>query len=187
MVHRGSSSGVNFYSQSPQVQHPVEANPILRKASEGSVGVLFLLLSWRSLSTYELADSFASKRMRLCSVLPTMFILVSNMAGFIINVMRPNNFKSMLKAILALNMIREAVEVCFNICKIVFKTDYTTTPKEVYFGRFFGNIWWISLCASFSKSRWVSSRQRRSYFYTHAQKDDDMDESRSHSFYNQHS
>ena len=48
--------------QPPQVQHPQEVNPLLKKATEGSVGLLFLLLTWRSLSTYELAgeDSIIS-------------------------------------------------------------------------------------------------------------------------------
>ena len=41
--------------QQPSVQHPQEVNPLLKKASEGSVGLLFLLLTWRSLSTYEMA------------------------------------------------------------------------------------------------------------------------------------
>ena len=104
------------------------------------------------------SDSFGSKFMRLISVIPTMIILATNMAGFIINVMKPNNFKSMLKAILALNIVRESVEVCFNVFMILFRNEFTSIPKEVYFGRFFSNIWWLSLCVSFSKSRWVSSK-----------------------------
>ena len=98
--------------------------------------------------------------MRLVSVLPTMIILATNMAGFIINVIKPSNFKSMLKTILALNIIRESVEVCFNIFMIIFRNEFTMIPKEVYFGRFFSNIWWLSLCVSFSKSRWVSNKSK---------------------------
>ena len=99
--------------------------------------------------------------MRMCSVLPTMALLVSNMGGFVINVMKPDNFKAMLKAILAFNIIRESTEVCFNICMIIFKSGRVSSiPREVYFGRFFGNVWWLSLCVSFSKSRWVSKSSR---------------------------
>ena len=36
----------------PHVQHPNDINPLLKKATEGSRGVLFLLLIWRTLSTY---------------------------------------------------------------------------------------------------------------------------------------
>ena len=96
--------------------------------------------------------------MRLISVLPTMIILATNMAGFIINMMKPSNFKSKLKAILALNIVRESIEVCFNVFMILIRNEFTSIPKEVYFGRFFSNIWWLSLCVSFSKSRWVSSK-----------------------------
>ena len=52
-----SSQYSQFQQRQPQpsVQHPQEVNPLLKKATEGSVGLLFLLLTWRSLSTYELA------------------------------------------------------------------------------------------------------------------------------------
>ena len=43
---------------------------------------------------------------------------------------------------------------------IIFRNEFTMIPKEVYFGRFFSNIWWLSLCVSFSKSRWVSNKSK---------------------------
>ena len=50
--------------------------------------------------------------------------------------------------------------MCFNVFMILIRNEFTAIPKEVYFGRFFSNLWWLSLCVSFSKSRWVSSKSR---------------------------
>jgi len=140
----------------PNVQHPQEINPLMKKASETSICLLFLLLTWRTISVYELADSFSSSYMRFVTVLPIMLIFCSNIIGFALNISKPANFKSYMKLILALNTIREFVEAFYNIFMIVIRTsEYNTIPKEVYFGRFFSNIWWLSLCTSFSRSRWV--------------------------------
>jgi hypothetical protein len=139
-------------------QQPAQQlNPLLKQASTASIGILFVLLIWRSLASYELADQFNSGTFRLLAVTPTVLILVSNLMGFIINFMKPFNFKNLLKFILALNITREFVELLYNVVMLVVNSSNSQIPREVYFGRFFMNVWWLSLCITFSKSRWVAA------------------------------
>jgi hypothetical protein len=140
-----------------QGQHPQQLNPLLKQASSASIGILFVLLIWRSLASYELADQFNSGTFRLLAVTPTVLILIANLMGFIINVMKPFNFKNFLKFILALNITREFIELLYNAAMLVVNSSNSQIPREVYFGRFFMNVWWLSLCITFSKSRWVAS------------------------------
>jgi hypothetical protein len=134
---------------------PENINPLIKQASTASVGVLFGLLIWRSLSSYELADQFVSDAMRLILVVPVIGILILNVAGFVLNLMKPLNFKNHLKAILAMNIVREWVELAYNAVKLVTVSSKSSIPREVYFGRLFVNVWWTLLCFSFSRSRWV--------------------------------
>jgi hypothetical protein len=134
---------------------PENINPLIKQASTASVGVLFGLLIWRSLSSYELADQFVSDAMRLVLVVPVIGILIFNVVGFILNLIKPLNFKNHLKAILAMNIVREWVELAYNAVKLVTVSSKASIPREVYFGRLFVNVWWTLLCFSFSRSRWV--------------------------------
>ena len=38
---------------------------------------------------------------------------------------------------------------------LVTNTPNSGISRDIYFGRFFMNVWWLSLCVTFSKSRWV--------------------------------
>jgi len=141
--------------QIPRVQHPKEENPLVKQASVISVCILFILLTWRSLSAYELADQFTSSLVRTIAVAPSVGILLLNMVGFVINAMKPYSFKNQLKAILAINIIREIVELMYNMLMLIMSTAISPIPREVYFGRFFMSVWWLLLLTKFSKSRWV--------------------------------
>ena len=132
-----------------------QLNPLLKQAGTVSICILFILLIWRSLAAYELADQFNSGTLRILAVSPTVLILCCNLMGFVINVMRPYNFKNFLKFILALNITREFVELLYNVVMLVANTSTSGISRDVYFGRFFMNVWWLSLCGTFSKSRWV--------------------------------
>ena len=142
--------------QQPVVQHPASPSPLARKVNSVSVGLLFMLLVWRNLSVYELADQFVSKRMRLLTLPPLVVILLSNLLGFLMNVMRPHGFKNLLKLILAANTSRESVELVYNVAMVFSRSRYSSIPRDVYVGRFFMNVWWTAFCLSFSRSRWVA-------------------------------
>jgi hypothetical protein len=132
-------------------------NPLLKQANTFSVGLLFMLLVWRNLGVYELADQFVSLRMRALTLPPLIAIMIANLAGFLINVMKPQGFKNQLKVILAVNTVREWIEMVYNIVVVIGSSRYSSIPRDVYIGKFFMNVWWIAFCVSFSKSRWVLS------------------------------
>jgi hypothetical protein len=150
-----AGSTQSYQGHTPTQQPPPHENPLLKQASMASIGALFLLLVWRTMVSYELADQFATPFMRLITVTPTIAILVANLLGFVGNVMKPLNYKNVLKFILALNVGREVVEAAYNAIMLIATGPNSIIPREVYFGRFFMNIWWGFLCLSFSKSRWV--------------------------------
>jgi hypothetical protein len=142
------------YNNYQQQQQPPLINPLLKQAGTASIGLLFSLLIWRSFSAFEMADQFVSP-LRLFALIPIIIISCANAFGFILNFMKPLNFKNHLKFILFLNIIREWVELIYNMIMLIITTSTSTIPRQTYFGRFFMNCWWSILCVSFSKSRWV--------------------------------
>ena len=134
-----------------------QVNPLLKQVSTASIGLLFALLIWRSLSAYELADQFSSGSLRLLAVTPTVFILCANLAGFVVNMFRPVGFKNHLKLILVMNICREIAELVYNMLMVLFTSSQSAIPREVYFGRFMMSSWWLFLTLGFAKSRWVST------------------------------
>lgn len=143
---------------------------LLKQASSASIGVLFALLTWRSLTAYEMADSFRNSFVRAMSVAPSIALLAMNLIGFVVNWMRPLNFKNYLKVILSLNIVREWVELAYNLLMIVLTSSRSAIPREVYFGRVFMNVWWTALTMAFSKSRWVSTEVFKSQLERQQQK-----------------
>ena len=135
-------------------------HPVMKTVTGGAVGVLFIMLTWRSLSSYELAEQFSNPFLKFMAKTPTILIMVANILGIVTNIVKPKNFKNVMKSILAVNMIREIVESIYNVMKITVNhsTLSDDLPKGIYFGRLFGNVWWMLLCISFSKSRWSSGQ-----------------------------
>jgi hypothetical protein len=129
----------------------------VKRASAASVAVLFGLLVWRSLSSYELADQFSSTILRVTTLVSVVAVLTLNAGGLIVSLAKPLDFKNQLKAVLALNILREWLELAYNVVMVLLGSSRLGVPREVYVGRIFMNIWWSLLCFSFSKSRWVLS------------------------------
>ena len=113
-------------------------NPLLRQIPAASLFTLFLLLIWRSLAAYELASQFSTDSfLRIFTLTPSLTILVCNLLGFIITAFRPHNFKNYLKVLLAINMVREFMELFYNLVKIILSSSTSFIPREVYVGRLF--------------------------------------------------
>lgn len=138
-------------------QQPSKVNPLLMRSTTASVCLLFGLLIWRSLASYEMADQFSSQTMRLLATIPVIMILFANVVGLAVNLIKPLNFKNHLKAILAANIMREWIEVTYNLFMMLFAASNAAIPRTEYMGRIFMNVWWNLICFSFIKSRWVLS------------------------------
>ncbi len=155
----------HFHQQVQQIDPAHEAqvaaqnNPLLKQATSATITILFIMLLWRSLLSYELADQFSTEYIRMMAVLPTIGLLCSNLVAFFTALTRPNNLnKNLLKTILAANIIREYIELAYNVVMLVLNNPTAQVPREIYFGRFFGNVWWLLLTSSFSKTRWTLSQ-----------------------------
>jgi len=129
--------------------------PLLNRVSTVSVCMMFGLLIWRSLASYEMANEFASQPLRLLTTAPVIAILVANVVGLAANLLSPLNFKNYLKAIVAANVLREWVEAVYNVFMLFFASSDSDKPMGEYLGRIFMNIWWNVLCFTYIKSRWV--------------------------------
>ena len=129
--------------------------PLLNRVSTVSVCMMFGLLIWRSLASYELANEFTAEPLRLLATAPVIAILVANVAGLAVNLLSPLNYKNYLKAIVAVNVLREWTEAVYNIFMLFFASSDSDKPMGEYLGRIFMNIWWNVLCFTYIKSRWV--------------------------------
>lgn len=134
-----------------------KVHPLLMRSTTASVCLLFGLLIWRSLASYEMADQFSSQTVRLLTTIPIVMILFANVVGLAVNLIKPLNFKNHLKAILAANIMREWVEAAYNLFMMLFAASNAAIPRTEYMGRIFMNVWWNLICFSFIKSRWVLS------------------------------
>lgn len=144
----------NKRSASNSLQDRIEhAMPYLTQANPASIGILFLLLIWRLLGIYEIADNKGNQISAIAVKYGTVCLLACNVAGFLAAVFRPVALKNHLKVILASNILREGLEAMFNMFMIL---TAKATLRELHFGRLLMNLWWGYLCFSFSKSRWVA-------------------------------
>ena len=151
-----AASSSNSGSQHPAAIARPELNPLVRQTTTASIALLFGLLIWRSLTSFELASQFTNSSLLLLALVPSVALLVTNIAGFLLNIIKPYNFKNHLKVILAINIVREWIELIYSLIMIViWSPSSSSLPRETYFGSIFMNIWWCVVCFSFSRSRWV--------------------------------
>lgn len=145
---RFSNQNSRFTVENEDTQRAM--NPLLKQANTASIGLLFILLLWRTVSCFEMVDSISSSYRKTLILVPASILAIANAVGFVVNLIRPLNFKNHLKFIVALNLMRESTEIVYNILMVLFSSS-----REVFLGRFFVSCWWLFLCFSFSKSRWV--------------------------------
>jgi hypothetical protein len=154
--YTGEAAASNSGSQHPAAIARPELNPLVRQTTTASIALLFGLLIWRSLTSFELASQFTNSSLLLLALVPSVALLVTNIAGFLLNIIKPYNFKNHLKVILAINIVREWIELIYSLIMIViWSPSSSSLPRETYFGSIFMNIWWCVVCFSFSRSRWV--------------------------------
>eukprot|EP01036_Dinobryon_divergens_P026584 gene26584-35252_t len=139
---------VRYTVETPDMQRVI--NPLMKQANTASIALLFVLLIWRTFSCFEMAEQILSAHTKALLLVPATILTCANAIGFFVNLLKPMGFKNHLKVILALNLIREGIEMLFNVMMMIFSDS-----RELFFGRFFVNCWWFFLCYSFSKSRWV--------------------------------
>jgi hypothetical protein len=150
--------------QSQEKAHSWVMN-LLNKTTYSTISLLLALLIWRLIVVYELADSFESNFMRQVTIFPIVLLMLTNAVGLVGNIMNPVANKNYIRVVLKINAIREYVELAFNIYKMITSkslafTDVGAIPREVYFGRFFASLFYLSLLTAMTKARWMMTKPR---------------------------
>jgi hypothetical protein len=138
-----------------ELQNTRPDNRIASQVTAASIGTLFVVLIWKLMIAFELADQITNTFQRNIATISLCIVLICNVAGFLFNIFSPLMFKSYLKIILAINMLREFISMMYNIFNMVFPSQDSNIPPEAYFLSIAYNLWIGILCYSFSKSRWV--------------------------------
>ena len=139
----------------------LQVTAIAKQASAYSIGILFAALIWRSITIFELVSEMQKGQLRrLIVLIPSIVMIILNIAGLVLFAIQPNDYKNLLKLFLAVNVLREWIDSFVCICRILFGGEAIVTrssvysigtvvkkvPREVYFGRLFVNVWWLTLC-----------------------------------------
>ncbi|CAM9479954.1 unnamed protein product [Phaeothamnion confervicola] len=130
--------------------------PILRSVNGAGLMFCFFVLLWRSLHNYEAADQMPGGFFRYLLVLPAVSLFLSNVACLALTLVRtaPARQKRRMKAVLSLNILSESLLLAYNLCRLVFGRGFWV-PREEYVGRLLVNVWFLVMCYSFTRSRWV--------------------------------
>lgn len=148
-------------SLQPQYQHSKASNnlvhPLVRKASAASVSLIYLLLAWRAMGCYDSISDSSASYLRTLFNIPVAFIFCLDIFGFIASLINPSRFKVVLKFILACNTVREITELAFNVLRII--TISKTTGRDYYLGRMIASVYFLLLCFSTSRIRWIEQKQ----------------------------
>lgn len=125
--------------------------PLIQQANPLSIGILFAMLIWRLMATLDLMGTELDAVTGLSRFF-TSAILITNALGLILTFLSPIAMKNYLKTILAINIIREWMDAFWNLKCWLFGESI---DRDVFFGQFVLNAWFLALCYSYRNSRWV--------------------------------
>ena len=122
---------------------------------------IFALLLWRTLGGLDWtlaaysSSSFSSfaTMWRLPSVFLQGALLAANLFGLLLSFFMPLNFKNQLKFVLGLNILREGGALVLNALRVLFPG--AGNLREMFLFDSFMNFWWLTLCFTYTRSRWT--------------------------------
>jgi heme A synthase len=82
MQNQGYQEGEQQFSTMAPQQHP--SSSLVSRMSGLGVALSFLLIIWRDLELYGMADQFASSLMRTVTVVPVVMLMLANATGFLV-------------------------------------------------------------------------------------------------------
>ncbi|GKY92753.1 hypothetical protein MPSEU_000245300 [Mayamaea pseudoterrestris] len=126
---------------------------LMMSVSKGSRAVMFIILLFRALFLYEVADKYSGMR-RLMLVIPVCLLLVGNLAGVVASFTSPSHSsKKRLKAILNCDKFVEALLIVFCFLRLtILPSKYTA--REVYVASVFHSVFFIIQAQAFTKLSW---------------------------------
>jgi hypothetical protein len=140
--------------------HPSNVHPLVRKASSASLSLVYLLLAWRAMGSYDSSAQFSTSLLRTVSNIPVAGIFILDILGLIISIINPSKLKVQLKFILACNTVREIIELTYNVIMIIISTSVSNFNRDYYFGRLITSVYFLMLCISTSRIRWTEQKNK---------------------------
>jgi hypothetical protein len=130
--------------------------PFLKESAVHMITCLFAFLIWRLVSVYDIIASERISFFTSSAKYFTSFLFFLNVLCVVLQLLKPLRYKSLLKSVLALDILREVLAVLVNLYSAFALPPF----RELFLGRAIGNVCWGLFCYSFSKSRWVAQRQQ---------------------------
>jgi hypothetical protein len=126
--------------------------------------VFFVMLLWRTLGSLDqllLAHPTTATATAttvsppVLLQLPRVFLmgslLCADLFALVLSFLKPLNFKSQLKGVLGLHILKEGAEGAGNALQVLAGA---MAWEEALF-RGLANFWWMSLCYTYTRSRWT--------------------------------
>jgi hypothetical protein len=118
-----------------------------------TTGVHFALMIWRLYT--EIANCEESDGMISYIAMATMYLLQAlNVAGFAANILDGAKYKTLLKRIVVLNMMREFVELLYNIFSFI--SPLASYQREHAIGSIFTSLWILAAHVAVIRSTWAA-------------------------------
>ena len=156
-MHLPDSNSFQPHHQYPKASNN-QVHPLLRKASAASVSLIYLLLAWRAMGSYDSISDSSSSVLKTILNIPVALVFCLDVFGFLASLVNPSKFKVMLKFILACNTVRELIELAFNTIRII--TIAKASGRDYYLGRIVASLYFILLCLTTSKIRWIEPKPK---------------------------
>jgi hypothetical protein len=144
---------------------PLSVNqlPLTKRISSASLTVVFFLLAWRSASLAELSAGIPHSAIRFIVSSMMQIFLLLNLGAGLLNVLLPAAWlKAMLKTVIALNTIRDFLDMVINVFFLVFAEkvqgtwlDQAAAGRSFFLGRLVVSIYFLCLCLGSSRVRWT--------------------------------
>jgi hypothetical protein len=157
-----SNVSINTLVQNPSTNPSNKVHPFLTKLPWASLSIIYFLLTWRAMGCYDSSGQFSISMIRTLSNVPVTIIFVLNILGVIISIVNPLKLRVQLKLILAINTLREIIELMYNVIMIIISTSVSKFNRDFYYGRMIASIYFLTLCVSTSRIRWMEQKDKTS-------------------------
>lgn len=132
--------------------NPSRFRALISEAGVHSITILFAGASWRLIGIYDFLVTDPRSLVNTLSKLATVSLFVLNFTAVVLQIFKPLVFKSFLKIVVALDVLREFFSIAFNLLSAFYLNQ---SQRDLFLGRIIANLFWASAFFSFSRSRWV--------------------------------
>lgn len=141
----------NYYNPITNT-NPSRFRALISEVGVHSITILFAGASWRLIGIYDFLVTDPRSLVNTLSKFATVSFFVLNFTAVVLQIFKPLVFKSFLKIVVALDVLREFFSIAFNLLAAFYLNQ---SQRDLFLGRIIANLFWASAFFSFSRSRWV--------------------------------